>query len=251
MSELPPPASSSRARWVLPALAVVTGGGVLVFGLRSGPVDAALPVAKEATPKTQTPAPAVVAAPTPAPLAQANPAPVAPNGAQAVPALAQNLKSNPVVPAPVPTNVAPASASASDADAGWALTDPLALTPALAPGEPASAWVRVGALRTPDLSPNQLGTFPRVYLAADGQADVLVVLPEATRGDQVLAGELDGGTFANGQSVAALTVDEHHAVAFRFQAGQFPGTYRVSVRHAAQTKVVNLWMGDRALAVNH
>ena len=107
----------------------------------------------------------------------------------------------------------------------------------------------MGGVSTPLLSPDQSGTFPRVYLAQGGQANVQVQLPEANPGDQVLAGAEDGGLFADGRPVAALTVDEHHAVAFQFRVGQFPGNYRITVRHQAQAKTVLLWAGDRTLAV--
>lgn len=244
MSQPPAPVPPAPlTRWLLPLLTVLTVGGVLFLGLHSsGPEETARPVPKPAGPTTQTQVPAVVAATTPLPV-QAAPAAVTPVGDPKVaPTFVQNMTPIPAVPAAA-VQVPPNAGTES-------LTDPLPSVQALAPGEPALARVSVGGVSTPLLSPNQVGTFPRVYVAQGGQADVQIQLPEASSGDQVLVGAEDGGSFADGKSVAALTVDEHHAVAFRFQVGQFPGNYRVTVRHRAQSKTVLLWAGDRALAAN-
>lgn len=122
---------------------------------------------------------------------------------------------------------------------------------ALDPGEPARARVTVGGVQTPFLSPNQVGSFPRVYLPQGGQADVQVQLPEAQVGDKVVTAMEDGGTFANAKPVQALTVDENHQIAFQFQANQAQGTFRVSVHHNAQTKIVTFWAGERIALPNY
>lgn len=234
---------SSVSRWLLPALAAFTVLGVLAFGLWSGPDQQRPPaVQKEA------------------PLAQATPANPAPAPEVAGPstpltAKAQAPATGATTPvAPAPTVVAPAVGGAPlqpalAADAG-PLTDPLA-EQALSPGEPATARVTVGGRSTPQLSPNQIGAFPRVYLPLGGQADVQLQLPEAEPGDQVVAAVTDGGRFADGQPVQAFTLDESRRIDFQFKASQSLGNFRVTVRHGAQTKVVTFWAGDRALAFNH
>ena len=151
----------------------------------------------------------------------------------------------------LPEPAASPGAPVSPAAGAEALTDPLSAEQALAPGEPARVRVSVGGVRTPLLSPNQVGSFPRVYLPLGGQADVQVQLPEAAPGDQVVVAVEDGGSVADGKPTQALTLDDSRQAAFHFQASESLGTFRVSMRHAAQTKIVTFWAGDRTAAFNY
>lgn len=239
----PASSSSSVSRWLLPVLAAFTVVGVLAFGVWLGS-DAQRPPAvqkdaplAQATPPNPAPAPEAAGPSTPATAKAEAPATGATTPDASAPAV--------VPPAVGGAPLQPAVA----ADAG-PLTDPLA-EQALSPGELATARVTVGGRSTPQLSPNQIGAFPRVYLPLNGQAEVQVQLPEAEPGDQVVAAVTDGGRLADGKPVQAFTLDESRQIAFRFQASESLGNFRVSVRHGAQTKMVTFWAGDRALAINH
>lgn len=235
--------SPSVSRWLLPVLAVLTVLGVFAFGLWSSPDQPPSVAPKDALLAQATP-------PNPAPEAAGPSTPATAKAEAPATGATTPAAPAPAVAAPGVSGTVPPPAVASlPADAG-PLTDPLA-EPALSPGEPATARVTVGGRSTPQLSPNQIGAFPRVYLPSNGQAEVQVQLPEAEPGDQVVAAVTDGGRLADGKPVQAFTLDESRQIAFRFQASESLGNFRVSVRHGAQTKMVTFWAGDRALAINH
>lgn len=251
MSNPSPSASPAPStRWFLPALALLTVLGVVALGawlMRPEPAPTARTAFSTQGQPTAADQPPIrtAQAPAPTPISQGNPPAVQVPLAAPTPVAAAQT-GNPTTP------VVPSGAPASPAAAGAeSLTDPLPATQAVAPGEPARLRATVGGVRTPPLSPNQIGVFPRVYIPQSGQADVQVQWPEAAPGDQVVAAVEDGGHFADGKPVQMFTLDESRQIAFQFQASQSPGNFRVSVRHNAQTKVVSFWAGERALALNH
>ncbi len=237
------PRSSFPARWGLPALAVLTVLGVITAAtlFSGGDKPAAKTPPSEQAQRQADHAPVDVLAGASIPTV---PVPAATPAASARPAAPMVVNALPLATAAaVPTGV--------DAKGSDSLTDPPAIGRPLDPGEPARARVTVGGVRTPLLLPNQVGSFPRVYLPLGAQADVEVQLPEATPGDQVVVAVEDGGTVANGKPVQALTLDENRQVAFQFQTTQSVGIFRVSMRHNAQTKIVTFWAGDRTAAFNY
>lgn len=241
------PRPSAATRWGLPALAVLIILGVIIaVTLFQGGYPPAVknpPLVQEqrqADPGSANTSTAVVVT--------VVPAPALPPAATEHPTAQAVAKAAPVDTPPSPPAFAPVHSNAKES---VSLTDPQAANQPLAPGEPAKARVSVGGLRTPFLVPNQVGSFPRVYLPLGGQADVQMQLPDAAPGDQVVAAVEDGGHFADGKPVQAFTLDENREIAFQFQASQSLGIFRVSVRHAAQTKIVTFWAGDRARAFNY
>ena len=253
MSASPSPASpSSQARWFLPVLALLTVLGIVAAGAWLGREETPTTTTKT-TPGTsaqprqpsQADRSQIAAVQTPAntPAPQVD-APAAPPVVSPAPVVAAQTGG-------LPTVTASPSTLVSSAVGAEALTDPLSTEQALAPGEPARVRVSVGGISTPLLLPNQVGSFPRVYLPLGGQADVQVQLPEAAPGDQVVVAVEDGGSVADGKPTQALTLDDSHQAAFHFQASQSLGTFRVSVRHAAQTKIVTFWAGERAASFNY
>ena len=249
---MPPSTPSPFSRFLLPTLAVVVVFGVILAGAwfsRTG--EKPVSNSQAASPALSPPAALAAAPPATVPVTvSAPPSAAMPALAKAaVPPSAQRASS---VPASADSaNSAPVTPAAPPAATRQALTDPMPAQRPFSPGEPASAWVTVGGVHTPLLSPNQVGAFPRVYLPQGGQADVQVQLPEAAAGDQVVVAVEDGGDLANGKPAEAFTLDESRQIAFQFQASQSLGNFRVSVRHGAQTKIVTFWAGDRTLALNH
>ncbi len=156
----PSPHFSSAARWGLPALAVLTVLGVIIaLTLFSGSDK---PAAKnlsseQAQPQTDH---SSVAATTGASV------PVMPAPSVAPSATAQLAVPTVAKAAPLATslNTPAVAAVRADAQSSDSLTDALSADQPLDPGEPAKARVTVGGVRTPVLSPNQVGSFPRVLI---------------------------------------------------------------------------------------
>ena len=249
MFNSPSPASpSSPARWFLPVLTLLTVLGIVSIGAWLGreearPAIKTIPSTQGQPSQVAGSQTSVAQAPASTPIPQSNVPAVQPMTNPAPVAASQTGSTS----APVASSMPSLPVAASVAG----LTDPPSTGQALDPGEPARLRATVGGARTPLLSPNQVGSFPRVYLPLGGQADVQMQLPEAAPGDQVVVAVEDGGNFANGKPVQAFTLDENRQVAFQFQASQSLGTFRVSMRHNAQTKVVTFWAGERTAAFNY
>jgi hypothetical protein len=129
------------------------------------------------------------------------------------------------------------------------LTDPLP-EPSVSPGERVSAVATVGGQRTPELHPGPWGAFPRVYIPEGGKAKVQLNFPDASPGEQVVVAVNDGGHLADGKPAQAFQLDASKQISVDFEANREQGYYRLSVRHLGQTKTVQFWAGNRALAVN-
>ncbi len=109
-------------------------------------------------------------------------------------------------------------------------------------GEKVLAQMNVGG-QSIDLEPNQVGAFPRVLIDLGQKVSVTVNWPDAQAGQRVVAAVEDGGTLNQGQRVLPLNLDGRLQVAFDFTAEQGPGIYRVTLRHGADTKALELWAG--------
>jgi hypothetical protein len=112
------------------------------------------------------------------------------------------------------------------------------------------AHVTVGT-QALDLTPDQVGVFPRVYLEPAQKVAVVAEWPEARTGARVVASIEDGGSLSGGQRVLPLDLDGRSSAAFDFRAGMTPGIYRVTLRQGADAKTLEFWVGpEPALQAN-
>ena len=108
--------------------------------------------------------------------------------------------------------------------------------------EPAAATVTLNGISR-DLEPNAIGCFPRMLIAAEGSASVLVSYPNARLGDQLVIQCEDGGSIDHGPSVKRAELDAAGRVAFQFSAGAPEGIYRVLLRWGLDEKHLEFWAG--------
>lgn len=100
------------------------------------------------------------------------------------------------------------------------------------------------------MSPNQSGNFPRVFVRQEESAEIGVLVPDASVGDQVVVNVLDGGALDGAAhddldgKYSVRPVDEDRMVRVRFAPTANPGTHRLRFSHADQSCVVDLWVGD-------
>jgi hypothetical protein len=108
--------------------------------------------------------------------------------------------------------------------------------------EPAAATVTLDGISR-QLEPNAIGCFPRMLIATEGRASVLVSYPNATPGDPLVIQCEDGGTLDNGLIVKRTEVDAAGRVSFQFSAGVPEGIYRVLLRNGLDEKHLEFWAG--------
>jgi hypothetical protein len=111
-------------------------------------------------------------------------------------------------------------------------------------GEPVVARVEFEGRRV-QLTPNQLGEFPRLNVAAGAGARVRLAFPEGTAASPVIIAPLDGGTVEAGQLSLVRELGTDHAVGFTYKASTYAGVHRVQVRRPGQAPVVlEFWAGQ-------
>ena len=110
------------------------------------------------------------------------------------------------------------------------------------PGAPISATVTLDG-KPLTLGVNQLGQFPRLYVAPNALIPVTLHYPNAQPGERVLAAAMDGGRFANSQTGIPLLLDPAGTASFAFQVTGMPGTHRVHVSKGRDVKVLDFWVG--------
>jgi len=93
------------------------------------------------------------------------------------------------------------------------------------------------------LTPNQVGNFPRVLIKPGDAVHVEVAYPEGHSGDAVVVETEDGGTLDGKKMANVTTLDDQKNVQFNFQSTTQPGIYHVSLRSGADVKVLNFWAG--------
>lgn len=110
-------------------------------------------------------------------------------------------------------------------------------------GELATANARIGNIRY-DLSPNQIGMFPRVAGIDPHQTiPVTVTYPGGSPGDQVVVEAEDGGHFANQKVVTIAGIGADKNIQFDFTAGRDAGVYRITLNKGGDTKTLDFWVG--------
>ena len=112
----------------------------------------------------------------------------------------------------------------------------------LVSGQMVEAKVQVGQRRY-ELTPNQVGSFQRIYLPPKAKVPIEVSYPSGQPGDKVSAAIDDGGQVGNGQRVLALQLDGQRKVGFDFTAGEGAGIYRVTMRKVGDVKNLEFWVG--------
>ncbi len=115
-------------------------------------------------------------------------------------------------------------------------------SPTQVPTEPV-ATVTFGPSRAVTAESSQ-GVFERVGLWPRQVVDVMVHYGAAKAGQTITAQPLDGGRVITTGS--SLVVAADGTIAFKFQAGDQPGTYQVSLRDNAQESGLEFWVFDDA-----
>jgi hypothetical protein len=122
--------------------------------------------------------------------------------------------------------------------------------PAALNGEMATASTLVGNTRY-NLSPNQIGVFPRVAgLDPHQTLPVEVSYPGASPGDKVVVEAEDGGHFDNKKVVKVADVGGDKSIQFDFTTGSEEGVYRITLRKGADVKTLDFWVGAELQARN-
>lgn len=110
------------------------------------------------------------------------------------------------------------------------------------PGRFAKATVQVDG-KSYQLTPNQIGNFPRVLVQPKDTIHVQVAYPQGQPGDAVVVETEDGGNL-DGKKMANITaLDGQQKVQFNFQTTSQPGIYHVALRNGPDVKVLNFWAG--------
>ena len=108
--------------------------------------------------------------------------------------------------------------------------------------EPAAATVTLNGMSR-QLEPNAIGCFPRMLIATEEHASVLVSYPNATPGDPLVIQCEDGGTLDNGLIVKRAELDAAGRISFQFSAGVPEGIYRILLRKGLDEKHLEFWAG--------
>ena len=108
-------------------------------------------------------------------------------------------------------------------------------------GEVAIATVRVDG-RAFELLPNQLGVFPRVYVAPSARVEVVVRYPNAPDSQVVTARMMDGGSLG-GPMTRRLSIGAERSIAFPATVSDQAGTHRIALTVGSDLKTLDLWVG--------
>jgi cytoskeletal protein RodZ len=114
------------------------------------------------------------------------------------------------------------------------------------PGLFATASVSVNG-KDYQLTPNQLGSFPRVLVEPSSTTHVKIAYPQAHAGDSVVVETEDGGQLDNSKMANIATLDDKLTLQFNFQTTSQSGIYHVTLRNGADVKVLNFWAGAEPL----
>jgi hypothetical protein len=93
------------------------------------------------------------------------------------------------------------------------------------------------------MTPDQGGTYPRIFLDPLSKTQVTFEFPNGQQGEQLVATALDGGILEGSYSSEILTLNSAGIVNLNFQLGQNPGVYRIRVEQGAEAVTLNYWAG--------
>ena len=95
------------------------------------------------------------------------------------------------------------------------------------------------------LRPNQLGSYPKVLIAAKQVIPISIHYPDGQAGDPVLVQVEDGGGVGpHGTSlVQHVALDDQSGINFSFQAGDQNGIYRVTMMRGGDIENLEFWVG--------
>lgn len=128
-----------------------------------------------------------------------------------------------------------------------ALAGYLAVQPAEPKEHPTSPSISAKILAggsTHVLRSNRSGWLRRVYVKGQETIPVEVNYPEAREGERVLVSVEDGGRLDNGRLAKLVTLGADRSAGFRFETGDHPGLYRVSLSKGPETRLLQFWVGD-------
>jgi hypothetical protein len=106
------------------------------------------------------------------------------------------------------------------------------------------------------LTPNQIGDFPQVYVAARQTVAVVVEYPEAQPGAAIVVQMMDGGRLVEPERppgidhdmVRLVRLDEQRTARFAVQVSGNDGMHRVVLTKGADKKQLDFWVGEERVA---
>ena len=108
----------------------------------------------------------------------------------------------------------------------------------------AEVEVKAGG-KTYNLSPNELGAFPRIYVQPSEIISVKVAYHGGNQGESVVAQVEDGGVILESNSVGHHgRLDKNGKLSFTFQTTNQLGIYRIVLRKGEDIKQLEFWVGD-------
>ena len=97
--------------------------------------------------------------------------------------------------------------------------------------------------KTVELTPNDLGLFPRVLLGKEQTVPISLTYSAAEPGEVLVISAEDGGQVNSSIPVQTVKLDENRQVNFRFTTTQNEGVFRVTLRRAAEQQQFDFWVG--------
>lgn len=239
-----PPASPSlaftmkiRARVVLLAAFSLAVGAAIFFAAQQRRGEKPAAAQKKSAPPETLAAPGVSGSPASvAPTAAGSAPPAIAKGTPAAPPAAVAAVPSPApvpaMPAPTPEPVASSTGDVASGDASMV----------------ASVTDAQGAVR--ELTPDNLGFFPRVYIEPRQVVPVRVNFADGRRDEVAVVRVEDGGRLEGNAPAKTFNLDDKGSIGFAFQANADPGVYHVVVHRGGDERVLDFWVGPRMPAAN-
>jgi len=94
------------------------------------------------------------------------------------------------------------------------------------------------------LTPNQLGHYPKMEIATRAKVPVVLSFPQNQPGDQIMVQVEDGGTLDQKAMATVAKLNNDLTAQFNFTATEQPGIYRLRIQSGSSVQVLSFWAGD-------
>lgn len=116
-------------------------------------------------------------------------------------------------------------------------------------GDPVLAYVnlptrKAGKHGRLELTPNDNGEFPRIFVEVGEEVEVRLIYPKADKNAKYAVSAQDGGLLDDGFPTGLVEQGKNQEMAFRFAPSENIGTHRVVVRSSdGNVNVLDFWVG--------
>ena len=118
--------------------------------------------------------------------------------------------------------------------------------PPASAGAPVVASIQMAGQPVRNLTPNQVGAFPRVIVRPGEKISAEVTWPAAAADDEVLIQMEDGGQLDNGAMAKMVKLDARKALTFEVNVSAETGMHRVALNQGEDRKVLEFWVAETA-----